>query len=342
MRKVNKNILYKYVVLFASVLILIFLCLRSSITREVFYLLLISFAIAYTLKPIQGSIVRTGISCKIAALILICILILIVAITLTILIPSIFKESLSINTTINSMQTIIDRFYSKIRLIRSNKTMYIVTDNAYCKINNYFIGVSTKIFDGALKIGQNIMSIAVIPIISYYFLADGEYLTNKILNLFPVRSRTMIRKISCDIDKILGRYIVSQLLLCGFIGIATFLILLLLHVDFPVVLSVLNAFFNIIPYFGPIFGALPAIFMALVVSPEKAIWTAIWLYGLQQVEGNILSPKVTGDSINMHPLTVIILLIIGGEAAGFVGMILVIPIGVVIKVVYEDLNYYLF
>jgi predicted PurR-regulated permease PerM len=91
-----------------------------------------------------------------------------------------------------------------------------------------------------------------------------------------------------------------------------------------------------------LFGALPAIFMALVVSPEKAIWTAIWLYGLQQVEGNILSPKVTGDSINMHPLTVIILLIIGGEAAGFVGMILVIPIGVVIKVVYEDLNYYLF
>ncbi|HBC96076.1 MAG TPA: AI-2E family transporter, partial [Clostridium sp.] len=57
---------------------------------------------------------------------------------------------------------------------------------------------------------------------------------------------------------------------------------------------------------------------------------------------NILSPKVTGDSISMHPLVIILLLIIGGKAAGFVGMVLAVPLGAIVKIVYEDLNYYLF
>lgn len=115
-----------------------------------------------------------------------------------------------------------------------------------------------------------------------------------------------------------------------------------MKIDFPIILSVLNAFFNIIPYFGPIFGAIPAIAIALIQSPEKALWTAVCLYVLQQIEGNILSPKVTADSISMHPLVVILLLIIGGEIAGFIGMVLAVPLGVIIKVMYEDLNYYMF
>jgi predicted PurR-regulated permease PerM len=60
------------------------------------------------------------------------------------------------------------------------------------------------------------------------------------------------------------------------------------------------------------------------------------------VEGNIISPKITGDSISMHPLTVILLLVIGDKIAGFAGMVLAVPIGVVLKIIYEDLNYYLF
>jgi len=152
----------------------------------------------------------------------------------------------------------------------------------------------------------------------------------------------MVRKILDDIDKVLGRYIISQFMLCLIIGVLTFIILIFLRVDFPVILSLLNAIFNIIPYFGPLFGAIPAVIMALLKSPKTAMYTALWLYGIQQIEGNIISPKVTGDSVSMHPLLVILLLIIGGKLGGFVGMVLAVPIGVAIKVIYEDLNYYIF
>ncbi len=342
MKKIKMKKSHKYILIFIAIFFVLFLCLKISVFREIIYLLFISFTIAYTLKPIQKIMEQKGVKKKIAAILLICALIIMITAILLLVIPSVFKESLNINSTIDNIQKIIDNLYLKLKPINNNKTMYRILNNLYGKINNQMVILFSKIFDWILNIGQNIVSIAVVPIISYYFLADGDNIGNKLLNFFPIKSRNMIKKIGGDIDKILGRYIVSQLLLCAFIGVITFIILIILHIDFPIILSILNAFFNIVPYFGPIFGALPAIFIAFVKSPEKAIWLTVWLYVLQQIEGNILSPKITGDSVNMHPLIVIILLIAGGKVAGFLGMILAIPIGVIVKVIYEDLNYYLF
>jgi len=115
-----------------------------------------------------------------------------------------------------------------------------------------------------------------------------------------------------------------------------------MKIDFPLILSLINGIFNIIPYFGPIFGIVPIILIGLLASPKIALYTALWLFALQQIEGSILSPKIIGESISMHPLTVILLLTIGGKVGGILGMILAVPLGVVFKVIYEDINYYLF
>ncbi len=86
----------------------------------------------------------------------------------------------------------------------------------------------------------------------------------------------------------------------------------------------------------------PAVIVALMISPAKALWVLIGMILIQQIEGNILSPKITGDSIEMHPFVIIVLLLIGDKFGGFIGMIVVVPIAVVIKVLYDDINYYLF
>ncbi len=160
--------------------------------------------------------------------------------------------------------------------------------------------------------------------------------------IFPIKIRGIVKNVSEDIDKILARYIISQVILCLIITILTFLVLIGLGIKLPILLSLINGFFNIIPYFGPVIGSLPAILIALTKSPKTALWALILLYAIQQIEGDILAPKITGDSVDMHPLTVILLLLIGGKIYGFIGMVLAIPIGVIIKIIYEDLNYYLF
>lgn len=339
---IEKKRKIKYALLTVIFMALIIVIIKVSVLREIIYLMLISFLIAYTLRPIQHIMANKGIGKRISAFILIALVGLFIVSIFAILIPSLFKESLSLSNAMYSIQNLMDNFYGKLKLIQGNRTIHILMNDFNRKIDREVTAVFTRIFDSLMKIGGNILYIVVIPVITYYFLSERECINEKVLSTFPVKSRSIIKNISCHADKILGRYIISQLMLSGFVGIATFFILLILKIDFPIILSVLNAFFNIIPYFGPIFGAVPAIVIALIKSPEKALWTAAALYLLQQIEGNILSPKVTADSISMHPLVVILLLIIGGEISGFMGMVLAVPVGVIIKVMYEDLNYYMF
>ncbi|AGY77499.2 AI-2E family transporter [Clostridium autoethanogenum] len=342
MMNIIKNSVVKYVltiVIFAAAALLV---AKSSVLREMLYLIFISFLIAYTLKPIEIKMVNAGVNKKVSAIIIIGILILLVVSTFALLIPSLFKESLKLNATAANIQMLIDKFYAKLKLIQGNRTIHLLVNNLNRRIDSEIASIFVKIFDFLMNMGENILYLVVIPIITYYFLADDKCINESLLSAFPVNSRKPIKKICCHADKILGRYIASQIMLSALVGIATFFILIFLKVEFPIILSILNAFFNIIPYFGPIFGALPAIVIALTKSPETALWTAVWLYLLQQIEGNILSPKVTGDSIDMHPLIVILLLIVGGKISGFIGMVLAVPFGVLVKVIYEDLNYYMF
>jgi predicted PurR-regulated permease PerM len=337
MKKIYKITLYT--VLLVSIIIIL---IKSSIIREMLYLIFISFIISYALTPLHNKLIEKGVNKKVSAILLIIFLLLIIVSTFIFIIPSILKESLNAEHTLHEIQNFIDKLYEKIKPLSNNKTMYMVLEKIYEKFDNVMVNIFNNIFDASLNLGGNLLSFAVIPIISYYLLADSENLSNRALVLFPCKGRTIVKRIIADINKILGRYIVGQFMLCFLVGILTFIILISLKVEFPVVLSLINAIFNIIPYFGPLFGALPAIIMALLQSPKTAIYTMIWLYIVQQIEGNLLSPKITGDSVSMHPLLVIILLIIGGKIAGFIGMVLAVPIGVVIKVIYEDINYYLF
>ena len=110
----------------------------------------------------------------------------------------------------------------------------------------------------------------------------------------------------------------------------------------PLVLSVVNGVVNIIPYFGPIIGGVPIVFIAMTSSITKGIIALVGVFIIQQVEGDLLAPKITGDCISMHPVTIILLLILGEKIAGVAGMILCVPIAVIIKVIYDDINYYLF
>lgn len=342
MKKLNTIKIVKICIIITLTLLIILLGLKSVIIREIFYLIVTSFLISYAIRPLHLRMVERGVNKRLSAIILISVIVLAVIAALAFMIPSILKESLNITSTLDRFQEFADRFYERIKIFRNNKTFYVILDDINDKLDRTTKNLVGKIMNSVLNIGENILSLLVVPIIAYYFLVDGDRIGNLVLIIFPVKLRNIAKKIILDIDKVMGRYIVSQLFLCIIIGSITFIILLFLHVDFPILLSLINAFFNIIPYFGPIFGAVPAIIMALIESPKTALYAIICLYLLQLVEGNILSPKITGESVSMHPLSVILLLIIGDKIGGFLGMVLAVPVGVTFKIIYEDINYYMF
>ena len=342
MNKTGKKKLAMTIITVVFFMIIIIIATRIPIIKQLINLVFVSFILAYVLKPLYVFLVKKGVNKNAASALIIIGLLGIVSVILSVVIPSIFRESLNINKAINDLQNYLITLNMKIKVLKTSGVMSSIINTMYEKSNTQLLVIFENLFRFVMSIGENMLIYMVSPLIIYYFLCDSENMINKALIIFPPEGRNVIKKIIVDIDKVLGRYILSQLILCGIITVASFIILVFMKVDFPLILSLINGVFNIIPYFGPIFGVIPAILIALLISPKTALYTALWLFALQQIEGSVLSPKIIGNSICMHPLTVIVLLMIGGELGGILGMILAVPLGVVIKVVYEDLNYYLF
>lgn len=338
----HKKLICKSIIAIALIILSIFIYLYFTPIRDVINLLVISFIIAYTLKPLRNYFSeKLNISAKKSSLLIIFLLLLSFVGLLYSIVPSIIKESGNFGIMLDSIEEYILNLAVKFKLDRLPifETIYMQIGE---KINMILSSASTNLIDNMILLGENIVALAVVPITIYYLLADGDLIYKKLLLIFPTDKRILIKNINNNIDKILSRYILSQLLLSLIIGALSFVLLLVLRIKFPLVLSIINAIANIIPYFGAIIGGVPIIFMALTGSVTKGILAAIGVFLIQQVEGNFLAPKITGDSTNMHPIIIIILLILGEKIGGVIGMVLIVPIAVIIKVVYDDIDYYLF
>ena len=330
--------------------ILILLCVVGLILAYFFNhsintivnIIVMSFILAYTLSPIRDTFeAKLKVSKRTASILVISIIVGIVTTCIIVIVPALFNEIANISNIFEKINNFLEEVAVKYNL-NNILAINVIYNEILEKGNTIWINFSENAVDNLIKFSDNIISFAIIPIMIYYFLCDGNKIYTKSLLLLPTEKRALTKKILNDIDRVLTRYITSQLLLSGVIGALTFVLLLILKVKFPLWISILNAILNIIPYFGPIFGAVPAVIVALLDSPIKALWVIIGMFVIQQLEGDILAPKMTGDSTDMHPFVIIILLITGDNFGGFIGMILVVPIAVIIKVLYDDVNYYLF
>lgn len=130
-------------------------------------------------------------------------------------------------------------------------------------------------------------------------------------------------------------YMVGRLLDSLIVGLLALIGFSVLKVPYVLLFSFIVFITNIVPYFGPIIGAIFPIGMTLMIDPIRAIWVAIFIFVLQQLDGNVIGPKIMGDSVGLSPLWIISVVILGGSLFGFIGVFLAVPISAVMKEVYE-------
>lgn len=173
---------------------------------------------------------------------------------------------------------------------------------------------------------------ALIPFIAFYILKDYDELKKFLWYMTPKKWRNQGRAFLRDVDTSLGGYIRGQFLICGVIGVLAALLFWVFGMKYPLVLGTIIGITNIIPYFGPIIGAIPAVIIAATISGKMVITVVIIVFVLQFLEGNVLSPLIVGKSLHMHPLIIMLALLAGEELGGIIGMVLSIPILAVLKV----------
>ncbi len=185
---------------------------------------------------------------------------------------------------------------------------------------------------GILVLFSQTFNMILAPVLSFYLLMEFDRIGRFCLELVPVRFRGELAEIGAEINVIIKRFIRGNLLVALLIGVLAVLGLTLIGMDYSLLLGLLIGITNIIPYFGAIISGVPAVLIALL----KSRWLALYVLGLilvlQQLEGNIITPKIIGDSVGLHPLMIILVLLIAGELFGVAGLLVAVPVTAIIKV----------
>ena len=189
-------------------------------------------------------------------------------------------------------------------------------------INNFVMGV--------MNITSGIFNAIMGIIISFYLLGDKESFKKSIERIlraiFNGKTVDRIIDLGREADTIFGKFVVGKFIDSFIIGIICFVGLSILKIKYASLISVIVGITNMIPYFGPFIGAVPAVIITLFDSPLNALWVAIFIFLLQQFDGLYLGPKILGDSVGISPFWIIFSIVLGGGLYGVLGMFLGVPV----------------
>ncbi|MGY5340051.1 AI-2E family transporter [Levilactobacillus spicheri] len=182
-----------------------------------------------------------------------------------------------------------------------------------------------------------VVTAITVPVMLFYMLKDGEKLMPALRKWIPAKHTDQTMELLSRMNGTIARYIGGQILECLFVGTFTAVGYSLIGEKYALLLGVFAGFCNLIPYVGPYIGILPALIVAFTISTNMVIYVIIVVVVVQQVDGNLVYPNIIGRTLQIHPLTIIIILLAAGNIAGLLGMILAIPLYAVVKTVVQYL-----
>jgi predicted PurR-regulated permease PerM len=302
---------------------------------------LIAMIISYVLNPVVRLLNQRKVPRTIAVLLIYAVFITSTTVILMNLIPMFLKQLVELN---EHSPELTMKAQSLMSTVKDNEfipeSIRSGINNSIAKLEMY---ISTAISDYINQIGNtiNMLFIAfIIPFLAFYILKDFQLLERAVLMVVPKTHRKKMAKLLIDIDTALGNYIRGQFLVCIIVGCLAYIGYWVIGMPYALLLASVVIIFNIIPYLGPFFGAAPAIIVAATISWKMVLYVIIINAIVQILEGNIISPQVVGRSLHMHPLFIIFALLVGGEFAGIVGLILAVPFFAVLKVLFQHVSQY--
>ncbi len=191
--------------------------------------------------------------------------------------------------------------------------------------NTYIVSITT----GVVSVAKLVINLFVGIIVSVYLLASKErfigQLKKIIYTLFDAKKGNIIIHTARKSNEIFGGFITGKIIDSLIIGLLCYIGLVILRMPYPILVSVIVGVTNVIPFFGPYIGAVPSFIIIALANPIKGLYFVIFILVLQQLDGNIIGPKILGDSTGLSPFWVVFSILIAGGIFGFGGMLLGVP-----------------
>ncbi len=248
----------------------------------------------------------------------------------------------NIPSYLRSLEKSINKFNESLNLPEEYLSILMAKWNEFI---NKTVGFATellpKIGNTVKNVLASIWNIILGLIISIYLLADKENFkatSKKLLSsIFSEKNKAIILNLLNRADSIFGRFLSGKILDSLIIGILTFVILKVVKMPYSLLVSFIVGLTNIIPFFGPFIGAIPCFFIILFESPVKAFSFLLIILIIQQIDGNIIGPKILGDSLGISAFWILFSLLVAGKLLGFVGLVIGVPLFVFIYSIIKDL-----
>lgn len=179
------------------------------------------------------------------------------------------------------------------------------------------------------------VTLFTVPFILYYLLIDGKQLKKMIMKYTPNRARPVMKKFLFQASDQVGSYVRGELLVAISVMIMFYIGYRIIGLEYALVLSISAGFLNLIPYLGSILSAVPAMIIGAFVSPFKLLQVILVLMVEQFIEGRFISPQILGNSLNIHPILILFILLVSGSLFGFVGLVFGVPGFAVVRVLWQ-------
>lgn len=297
--------------------------------------------IAYLLAPTVDRMSRAGVNRVAAILVVYAVVGLVIAALILYVVPILVQESVRVIRMVPEFAARTQASWDY-WLARFHQTP--IPPSIRAAINQTGTHVQSQLFSllkGAMGtlfgLVPGLLSLVVAPVLAFYLLKDLDRVRRRFWAMVPVDWQAAVFKLGVDIDRALGGFIRGQLVVAVVVGALTAAWMQLLGIPFALLIGAVAGISDIIPYVGPIVGALPAVALGLTLSPWSAVYAVGGLVAIHQLEGTVIGPKVVGESVGLHPLVVIFAILAGGELGGLAGLLLAVPTAAVLKVIFTHL-----
>lgn len=281
---------------------------------------------------------------KLAVFLSMIVFVVVVASFFMVLIPQLVSSA---KTLINSFDGYVNTFSALLNNIQVNEDYVSIFNSAMEAIESFFTSiisgennVISTVVSYSVSFVSSVFNVFIALIITIYLLADEErfksQITRTIRAIFGKQISNHIFYVGRLTSRMFNSFIFGKALDSLIIGIICWIGTTILQMPYATLISFIVGLTNMIPVFGPFIGAIPCIFILLFISPIKALEFTIFVFALQQVDGNIIGPKILGDSLGLPALWVMFAIIVGGGLFGILGMFFGVPLFSVIYVLIRD------
>lgn len=295
-------------------------------------------AIAYMLDPVADRLERMGLSRVLATTTISLVALLIIVLMAVLIIPLVVEQTIA-------LFKFAPELFQRLQGFLAERVPSIADEDSTLRQSLASIGSTIQsrgaelvqsIFSSALGVVNAVVFLVVVPVVAFYLLLDWDHMVERIDHLLPRDHAPRIRAIAKEIDETLASFVRGQLTVCAILGTFYAVGLAIVGLQFGLVVGVIAGLISFIPYVGALVGGALAIGLALFQFWSDPIWigavAAIFAAG-QFLEGNILTPKLVGESVGLHPVWLLFALSAFGTLFGFVGMLVAVPVAAALGVI---------